>query len=40
MDLDLKIHHIGYLVKNIDKAIEKFKQLGFKRVSETTCDEI
>lgn len=40
MDLDLKIHHIGYLVKNIDKAIEKFKQLGFKCVSETTCDEI
>lgn len=40
MDVDLKIHHIGYLVKNIDKAIEKFNQLGFKRISETTCDEI
>ncbi|MDR0823125.1 MAG: VOC family protein [Endomicrobium sp.] len=25
----MKIHHIGYLVKEIDKAIEEFKKLGF-----------
>lgn len=25
----MKIHHIGYLVKNIDKAISKFEGLGY-----------
>lgn len=26
----MKIHHIGYLVKNIDEAIKEFLKLGFK----------
>jgi len=25
----MKIHHIGYVVKKIDKAIDKFHQLGY-----------
>lgn len=34
----LKIHHIGYAVKNIDKAIELFGNLGYI-VHEKTIDE-
>lgn len=26
----MKVHHIGYLVKNMNEAIEEFGQLGFK----------
>jgi len=36
----MEIHHIGYLVKNIDKACEKFKALGFKPESNTCYDPI
>ena len=35
----MKIHHIGYLVKNIDKAIDEFKLLGFKLQSNVTYDD-
>lgn len=34
----LKIHHIGYAVKNIDKAIEHFSNLGYV-VHEKSVDE-
>lgn len=29
----MKVHHIGYLVKNIDKAVEQFLLLGYQVVS-------
>ena len=29
MTLNLCIHHIGYAVKDIDKAIDKFASLGY-----------
>lgn len=34
----MKIHHIGYLVKNIDKAIESFIQLGYVVEKKTIYD--
>lgn len=36
----MEIHHIGYLVKDIDKAYEKFKILGFKCKSNICYDPI
>lgn len=36
----MKINHVGYLVKNIDKSIEYFNILGFHVSSEVTHDEI
>ena len=35
----MKIHHIGYYVKNIDEAIEIFQKLGYKISSECFFDE-
>jgi len=29
----MKIHHVGYAVKNIDKALDEFLLLGFKILS-------
>ena len=34
----MKIHHIGYLVKNIDKSIESFISLGYLLTIESTWD--
>lgn len=34
----MKIHHIGYLVKNITAAKEEFEKLGFWAVSEEVFD--
>lgn len=34
----MRIHHIGYLVKKIDKSIEAFKALGYTITIETTWD--
>ena len=35
----MRIHHIGYLVKNIDKAISSFQALGYKLTVPSTWDE-
>ena len=35
----LSIHHIGYLVKNIDKALLRFEELGYNAQSEPVYDE-
>ena len=35
----MKIHHIGYLVKNIEKAKAKFLLLGFKEVKKSCYDQ-
>lgn len=35
----MKIHHVGYLVKKINKAIESFKELGYKQESKICYDE-
>lgn len=35
----MKIHHIGYAVKNIDKALKEFKNLGFDKVSNIFLDK-
>lgn len=34
----MKIHHIGYAVKNIEKARKSFKKLGFSQKGEMTFD--
>lgn len=34
----MKIHHIGYLVKDIKKAISRFEDLGFAVTSEVFSD--
>lgn len=36
--VDLKIHHIGYLVKKIDKAIQAFSKLGYCLSGPTVYD--
>lgn len=36
----MKIHHIGYLIKNIESAILQFKELGFNVIKEITYDPI
>ena len=35
----MKIHHIGYLVKKIEKAIESFEALGYSLTTVSTWDE-
>ena len=35
----MKIHHIGYLVKKIEKSIKSFEVLGYKLTVESTWDE-
>lgn len=35
----MKIHHVGYLVKKIDKAINQFVELGYDVVGEKTYDD-
>lgn len=39
-DINGKFHHIGYLVKNIDKSEEAFKALGFSVSKEKVFDDI
>ena len=34
----MNIHHVGYLVKNVEKASDKFKLLGFSAKSEAVYD--
>lgn len=36
----MRIHHIGYLVKNIDKAKEAFTSIGFSVKQEIIYDQI
>ena len=36
----MKIHHIGYLVNNIDSAVLSFEKLGFDLVSPITEDKM
>ncbi len=38
--LTLKIHHIGYLVKKINAAIQSFEILGYRILQETIYDDI
>ncbi len=33
-----KIHHIGYLVRRLDRALEQFKKLGFESKDEAIYD--
>lgn len=35
----MKIHHIGYLVKKVDKGIQTFESLGYEKKSEILYDE-
>ena len=37
---NLKIHHIGYLVKKIESAMTQFKQLGFVLLKDIVYDDI
>lgn len=34
----MKVHHIGYLIKDIENAIKEFQNLGYKIYSETSYD--
>lgn len=36
----LKVHHIGYLVKKLDNAINSFGKLGYEVVQDTVYDDI
>ena len=36
----MKIHHIGYLVKDISQAVTQFEQIGFVTVGEIVRDGI
>lgn len=36
----LTVHHIGYLVKKIDKAIQTFQSLGYEIEQDTVYDDI
>ncbi|WP_288704770.1 VOC family protein [Bilophila wadsworthia] len=36
----MKIHHIGYLVQNIEKAQAQFKELGFTESTQLFSDEL
>ena len=36
----MKVHHIGYAVKNMSQAKEKFLQLGYQEEQAAMCDEI
>lgn len=36
----MKIHHVGYLVKKIEKATKAFENLGFKAMDKQIYDEI
>ena len=35
----MKIHHVGYLVKKTEKAIQAFEALGYRRTREPVLDE-
>lgn len=35
----MRVHHIGYLVRKIDKAIDSFKDLGYEIRQEVVLDE-
>ncbi len=35
----MKVHHIGYLVKKLNKSLKQFSDLGFNTVSEVTHDD-
>ena len=35
----MKVHHIGYLVRKIDKAISSFLDLGYVILQDTVLDE-
>lgn len=39
-DINGKFHHVGYLVKNIDKSEETFMALGFSVSKEKVFDDI
>lgn len=36
----LKVHHIGYLVKKMERAVCSFQELGYEIVQDTVHDEI
>lgn len=36
----LTVHHIGYLVKKLDKAIQTFQSLGYETEQDTVHDDI
>lgn len=36
--MDMKVHHIGYLVKNIEKAKKQFQNIGYQIEQDTVCD--
>ena len=35
----MKVHHIGYLVKNIEKAIDSFQALGYRITVDSKWDD-
>lgn len=36
----LTVHHIGYLVKKMEKAIESFKSLGYRTLQDIVYDDV
>jgi len=35
----MKIHHIGYAVKNLEDSIKEFEKLGYKRMKNKVIDK-
>lgn len=40
VNIDMKIHHVGYLVKKLEKAKAAFEKLGYVSKGQVTYDEI
>lgn len=36
----MKIHHLGYMVSDLDSAVEQFESIGYKRIRGRTIDEL
>lgn len=36
--IDLKIHHVGYLVKKMNRALEGFELLGYQKITDIVFD--
>lgn len=36
----MKIHHVGYLVKNLELSVDEFKRLGYKEEGNIVKDDI
>lgn len=36
----MKIEHIGYAVRSIEKALKEFEKFGYEKITEVIVDEV